>query len=98
MKIKKKWLINYTGFGKFHYMLLAISGLIYMDTAIGVTVLSFVLPAAQCDLEMDSTSKGLLTAAPMLGKWLPINIFLIKLRIFYKFVHKNIISRIKIIY
>lgn len=50
-------------------MLLAISGLIYMDTAIGVTVLSFVLPAAQCDLEMDSTAKGLLTAAPMLGEF-----------------------------
>jgi VNT family MFS transporter (synaptic vesicle glycoprotein 2) len=39
-----------------------------MDTAIGVTILSFVLPAAQCDLQMDSTSKGWLTAAPMLGK------------------------------
>ncbi|KAF7387378.1 hypothetical protein HZH68_013055 [Vespula germanica] len=55
------------GFGKFHYMLLAICGLIYMDTAIGVTILSFVLPAAQCDLEMDSTAKGWLTASPMLG-------------------------------
>lgn len=49
-------------------MLLAVCGLIYMDTAIGVTILSFVLPAAQCDLEMDSTSKGWLTASPMLGK------------------------------
>ncbi|KYQ53909.1 Synaptic vesicle glycoprotein 2B [Trachymyrmex zeteki] len=51
----------------FHYMLLTLCGLIYMDTAIGVTILSFVLPAAQCDLEMDSTSKGWLTASPMLG-------------------------------
>ncbi|XP_058794888.1 synaptic vesicle glycoprotein 2B-like [Phymastichus coffea] len=59
--------ITVTGFGKFHFMLLAISGLIYMDTAVGVTILSFVLPAAQCDLQMDSTSKGWLTAAPMLG-------------------------------
>ncbi|KAL7294930.1 hypothetical protein TKK_0011851 [Trichogramma kaykai] len=59
--------ISVTGFGKFHYMLLAVSGLIYMDTAIGVTILSFVLPAAQCDLDMDSTKKGWLTAAPMLG-------------------------------
>jgi len=49
-------------------MLLAICGLIYMDTAIGVTILSFVLPAAQCDLEMDSTAKGWLTASPMLGR------------------------------
>ncbi|XP_066591986.1 synaptic vesicle glycoprotein 2B-like [Prorops nasuta] len=59
--------ITVTGFGKFHYMLLTICGLIYMDTAIGVTILSFVLPAAQCDLEMDSTAKGWLTASPMLG-------------------------------
>ncbi|CAL7938920.1 unnamed protein product [Xylocopa violacea] len=59
--------ITVTGFGKFHYMLLAICGLIYMDTAIGVTILSFVLPAAQCDLEMDSTAKGWLSASPMLG-------------------------------
>lgn len=60
------------GFGKFHYMLLAVCGLIYMDTAIGVTILSFVLPAAQCDLEMDSTSKGWLTASPMLGELLQL--------------------------
>lgn len=59
--------ITVTGFGRFHYMLLAICGLIYMDTAIGVTILSFVLPAAQCDLQMDSTAKGWLTASPMLG-------------------------------
>lgn len=50
-------------------MLLTICGLIYMDTAIGVTILSFVLPAAQCDLEMDSSAKGWLTASPMLGQF-----------------------------
>lgn len=59
------------GFGRFHYMLLTVCGLIYMDTAIGVTILSFVLPAAQCDLEMDSTAKGWLTASPMLGRCFP---------------------------
>ncbi|XP_046740734.1 synaptic vesicle glycoprotein 2B-like [Diprion similis] len=59
--------ITVTGFGKFHFSLLAVSGLIYMNTAIGITILSFVLPAASCDLEMDSTAKGYLTAAPMLG-------------------------------
>ncbi|XP_015108435.1 synaptic vesicle glycoprotein 2C [Diachasma alloeum] len=59
--------ITVTGFGKFHYMLLMICGLIYMDTAIGVTIISFVLPAAQCDLQMDSTTKGWLSASPMFG-------------------------------
>jgi MFS transporter, VNT family, synaptic vesicle glycoprotein 2 len=37
-----------TGFGKFHYYLLAVCGLIYLNTAIGITILSFVLPSAQC--------------------------------------------------
>lgn len=37
-----------TGFGKFHYRLLTICGLIYLNTAIGVTILSFVLPSATC--------------------------------------------------
>lgn len=55
------------GFGKFHYMLLAVCGLIYLNTAIGITAISFVLPAATCDLQMRSEDKGLLIAAPMLG-------------------------------
>lgn len=63
-------------------MLLAVCGLIYMDTAIGVTILSFVLPAAQCDLEMDSTAKGWLTASPMLGEHHKIFTKLISLLIF----------------
>lgn len=56
-----------TGFGKFHYLILAVCGLIYLNTAIGITIISFVLPAATCDFEMTSGDKGLLTAAPMLG-------------------------------
>ncbi|XP_022909422.1 synaptic vesicle glycoprotein 2B-like [Onthophagus taurus] len=56
-----------TGFGKFHFALLAVCGLIYMDTAISITIMSFVLPSAQCDFQMTSSDKGLLTAAPMLG-------------------------------
>lgn len=56
-----------TGFGKFHLLLLAICGLIYLNTAIGVTILSFVLPSATCDFQMTSQDKGWLTASPMLG-------------------------------
>ncbi|XP_044727137.1 synaptic vesicle glycoprotein 2B-like isoform X2 [Chrysoperla carnea] len=55
------------GFGRFHYLLLTICGLIYLNTAVGITAISFVLPAAQCDLQMNSGDKGLLIAAPMLG-------------------------------
>lgn len=61
-------LIN-AGFGKFHFFLLAVCGMIYMNTAIGITIISFVLPSAACDFQMTSSDKGLLTAAPMMGKW-----------------------------
>jgi hypothetical protein len=37
-----------TKFGKFHYFLLACCGLIYCQTAVGITILSFVLPSATC--------------------------------------------------
>jgi VNT family MFS transporter (synaptic vesicle glycoprotein 2) len=37
-----------TKFGKFHYYLLAICGLIYLNTAVGITIISFVLPSATC--------------------------------------------------
>lgn len=40
--------IQQTGFGKFHFCLLAVCGMIYLNTAIGITILSFVLPSATC--------------------------------------------------
>ncbi|XP_062552077.1 synaptic vesicle glycoprotein 2C-like [Armigeres subalbatus] len=55
------------GFGKFHFLLLTICGLIYANTAVGITIISFVLPSATCDFQMKSEDKGWLTAAPMLG-------------------------------
>lgn len=59
--------VKSAGFGKFNIFLLLISGAIYADTALGVTVLSFVLPAAACDFDMNSTNKGVLSGAPMIG-------------------------------
>lgn len=56
-----------SGFGKFHYSLLTVCGLIYANTAVGITILSFVLPSATCDFNLTSEKKGWLTAAPMLG-------------------------------
>lgn len=55
------------GFGKFHYYLLAVCGLIYLNTAVGITIISFVLPSATCDFQMTSKDKGWLTAVPMFG-------------------------------
>ncbi|XP_077297018.1 synaptic vesicle glycoprotein 2B-like [Arctopsyche grandis] len=59
--------ITATGFGKFHFLLLTVCGLIYANTAMGITIVSFVLPSAQCDFLMTSEDKGLLSATPMLG-------------------------------
>uniref|UniRef100_A0A182J0Q5 Major facilitator superfamily (MFS) profile domain-containing protein n=1 Tax=Anopheles atroparvus TaxID=41427 RepID=A0A182J0Q5_ANOAO len=59
--------LTLTGFGWFHYQLLALCGLIYANTAVSITLISFVLPSATCDFRMTSEDKGWLTAAPMLG-------------------------------
>lgn len=59
--------ISAAGFGKFQLYLLVITGLIYTNTAIGITIVSFVLPAATCDFRMTSADKGWLAASPMLG-------------------------------
>lgn len=78
-------LIN-AGFGKFHFYLLAICGLIYLNTAVGITIISFVLPSATCDFQMSSKDKGLLTAAPMLGLYLNYSFSLLILLLIY-FIH-----------
>lgn len=56
-----------TKFGKFHIYITLACGLIYMNTAMGVTLLSFVLPAATCDFHMTSEDKAMMNSAPMLG-------------------------------
>lgn len=56
------------GFGWFHVKLIFIS---FLGTVSGVLVThttSFLLPVAECDLKMGLIEKGLLNAAPFLGK------------------------------
>jgi len=60
-------IIIFAGFGRFHIALMILCGTIYMNTAVGITILSFVLPAAECDLGMTTPLKGWLNAAPLLG-------------------------------
>ncbi|XP_025408242.1 synaptic vesicle glycoprotein 2C-like [Sipha flava] len=59
--------ITCAGFGKFHFSLLALCGLIIMNGSTSVGVLSFILPSAQCDFSMSSSYKGLLNAIPSVG-------------------------------
>jgi len=39
-----------------------------MNCAVSMSVVSFVLPSAQCDFSLSSLDKGLLNAVPLLGK------------------------------
>lgn len=55
------------GFGKFHLILLFICGLANSSDAIEILCVSFVLPAAECDLKLTSTDKGYLSSITFAG-------------------------------
>ncbi|CAH0554057.1 unnamed protein product [Brassicogethes aeneus] len=59
--------IHYSKFGKFQYVLLLCSGIVYATCAISTTTLSFVLPSAECDFDLKSADKGKLSAMPLIG-------------------------------
>ncbi|XP_037039784.1 synaptic vesicle glycoprotein 2B-like [Bradysia coprophila] len=57
-----------TGFGKFNWILIILSGAVlsavFLET---VTTINFILPVAQCDLQMTNQDKGLLSAIGFVG-------------------------------
>lgn len=59
--------VTETGHGCFQYKLMAICGFIYACCSLSTTTLSFVLPAAQYDFNLDSVKKGVLNTAPLWG-------------------------------
>ncbi len=56
------------GFGKFHYFLLIVCGLANASDAIEILCISFVLPSAECDLNMSTSDKGFLSSMTFVGK------------------------------
>lgn len=59
--------IELTGYGKFHYILLAICGLVSTSEEMDVISMSFILPSAQCDLELNTQTKGWLNSIIFIG-------------------------------
>jgi len=59
--------IRQTGYGKFHYLLLAICGWANASDAIEMIAVSFLLPSAECDLDMNSARKGWVTSSMFIG-------------------------------
>ncbi|XP_060537458.1 synaptic vesicle glycoprotein 2B-like [Cylas formicarius] len=59
--------IELTKYGKFHYLLLAICGFVSTSEEMDVISMSFILPAAQCDLNLNTQTKGWLNSIIFIG-------------------------------
>ena len=67
-----KMLLNFNnflvlGYGKFHYLFLLVCGWANASDAVEILCISFLLPAAECDLRLTSADKGWLSAVTFLG-------------------------------
>lgn len=59
--------LKYSGFGKFNYILITLSGALMSCSFIELTSINFVLPVAECDLGLKTTGKGILSAIGYVG-------------------------------
>lgn len=59
--------IELCGYGKFHYILLAICGLVSTSEEMDVISMSFILPSSQCDLNLNTETKGWLNSIIFIG-------------------------------
>jgi len=59
--------IEHTGYGQFHYILLGICGLVSTSEEMDVISMSFILPSAECDLELTTQNKGWLNSIIFVG-------------------------------
>ena len=54
--------IEYTGYGKFNYLILLIAMPCCFSSIFATTSMSFILPSAECDLKLSLADKGILNA------------------------------------
>ncbi len=59
--------LNAAGYGRFHVWFLLVCGWANASDAVEVLCISFLLPAAECDLELSSSDKGWLSAIAFIG-------------------------------
>eukprot|EP00092_Neocalanus_flemingeri_P039522 GFUD01043036.1.p1 GENE.GFUD01043036.1~~GFUD01043036.1.p1 ORF type:complete len:573 (+),score=163.98 GFUD01043036.1:56-1774(+) len=59
--------IKLTGYGSFHYWLMFVCGWANASDAIEILCISFLLPSAECDLELTPARKGWLSAILFVG-------------------------------
>lgn len=56
-----------TGFGKFNYLLVILSGAVLATVLLETLGISFILPIAECDLNLSTKDKGILSAIAFVG-------------------------------
>ncbi|CRK91005.1 CLUMA_CG004693, isoform A [Clunio marinus] len=56
-----------TSFGKFNYLLIVLCGAILACVYLETVSINFVLPVAQCDLNLTNSNKGILSAVGFIG-------------------------------
>ena len=54
-------------YSRFHYILLGICGLVSTSEEMDVISMSFILPSAQCDLNLNTQTKGWLNSIIFIG-------------------------------
>ncbi|XP_028145548.1 synaptic vesicle glycoprotein 2B [Diabrotica virgifera virgifera] len=59
--------IELTRYGKFHFLLLAVCGFVSTSEEMDVISMSFILPSAQCDLNLNTQTKGWLNSIIFIG-------------------------------
>lgn len=59
--------VEKTGFGRFNYVLIVLTGAILGSVFLETVGINFVLPVAQCELNMSNRDKGILSAVGFLG-------------------------------
>lgn len=59
--------IEKSGFGKFNYIIIALAGGLMACAFIELTSVNFILSIAQCDLNMSTSDKGILSAIGYVG-------------------------------
>jgi hypothetical protein len=61
-------LTYYSGYGRFNYMLNVVAIPAAWSTLFDTTTMSYILPSAECDLNLSNLDKGILNAMVYGGK------------------------------
>nr|KAF7420474.1 hypothetical protein H0235_010771 [Vespula pensylvanica] len=59
--------VRYCGYGRFHYGLMLLCGMMFLSVGFQNSINAYILPSAECDLNLSSADKGLLNVGFLVG-------------------------------